>query len=117
MNDCVYSTDTGTIKSDSTDCTTIKNAKRLENVLKEVSDVSGDKKCRDLDITRATCNSLGRKDPFTLSQKYMEQHPELCWENIIQVLCNDFDHHKLAKDVKDKYGVPEQVYKEHCEKK
>ena len=117
MNDCVYSTDTGTIKSDSTDCTTIKNAKKLEYVLKEVSGVPGDRMCSDLHITRTTCNSLGRKDVFTLSQKYMEQHIELCWENIIQVLCNDFELYKLAKDVKDEYGVPEQVYKEHCKRK
>ena len=117
MNDCGNSTDNGTIKLDSTDCTTIKNAKRLEYVLKEVSGVPGDRMCSDLDITRGTCNSMGRKDVFTLSQKYMEQHPEPCWENIIQVLCNDFDHHKLAKDVKDKYGVPEQVYKEYCKRK
>ena len=117
MNHCVYFTDTGTIKSDSTDCTTIKNAKKLENVLKEVSGVLGDRMCSDLGITPATCNSIGIKDAFTLSQKYMEQHPEPCWENIIQVLCDDFDHYKQAKDVKDKYGVPEQVYKEHCEKK
>ena len=108
------STDTCTAKSDCTDCTTIESAKKLENILKELSAVPYDKMCRDLDITSATCNSMNRKDAFTLSQKYMEHHPEPCWENIIIVLCEDFEHYTLARTVKDKHGVPEQVYKEHC---
>ena len=71
--------------------------------------------CSDLDIS--TCNNMDRKDVFTLSQKYMKQHPEPCWENIIKMLCDDFEHYTLARTVKDKYGVPEQVYKEHCTRK
>ena len=117
MSDYIYSTDTCTAKSDCTDCTTIESAKKLENVLKEVSTVPYDKMCRDLNITSATCNGMETKNPFILSQKYLEQHPEPCWENVIKMLCNDFEHYKLAKGVKDEYGVPEQVYKEHCTRK
>ena len=68
------------------DVFTLVSAKELENVLNEVSGVQYNKICRELDIKIGTCNSLGRKDAFTLSQKCTEQHPEPCWENIIQVL-------------------------------
>ena len=88
LNDCVYFTDTSHIKSDSTDCTRIESAKKLENVLKEVR-ISGDKMCRDLGIT--SCNSMDRKDAATLSQNYMEQHPEPCLEDITEMLCEDFE--------------------------
>jgi len=69
-------TDTDSIGSESTGCTEIESDKVLENVLKEVRWVTHDKMCRDLDITRATCNPMtDRLDPFILSQKYREQHP------------------------------------------
>ena len=89
--------------------------KHLEKVLKEVGGVNPDKMCLDLKIKSGTCNTIDKKDMFTLSRKYMEQNPDQCWENIIMILCEDFDQPTLAETVCVKYGVPKHAYSKYCE--
>ena len=97
------------------DCTKITGRKELEKVLEEISDTHPDKICSDLKIKSGTCNTIERKDMFTLSRKYMEQNPDPCWEDIIKILCEDFYQLALAKRVLTKYRVPVHVYSLYCQ--
>ncbi len=96
-------------------CTAIKSHKDLQNVLKKVSGVDTDRMCVDLKIATGTCNTLEKKNVFTLSREFMEQDPDHhCWEFIIQVLCEDFEKSALARKVQRKYNVSEDIYKHFC---
>lgn len=99
----------------STVCTEIKSNKDLEKVLGEVT-VPLDEICRDLDLHEDTCSDLANTKTLrmdTMAVKYMDQNPKACWEKVVHNLCKDFDNEKLAKEVADKYHVPE--YTKYCQ--
>ena len=61
----------------------------------------------------AGCNQLdndGHLTPFYLAERYLDQMPEPCWEDIVILLCSVFKERSLAKRVADKHAVEYQQY-------
>ena len=98
-------------------CTPIKSSADLKQVLKKVpvTVISPEELCAHLDFKAGTCVRMKEKTSSSLSQKYMEQHPNPCWEHIVKVFCEEFYMHKIAYNVCKKYGVPDAVYSKYCE--
>ena len=97
-------------------CTPIKCNEDLNKVLEKVpvTIVSREEMCAHLNFKPGTCVKIKEKTSFTLSLKYMEQHPNPCWEHIVKVFCEEFYMHKVAYDFCKKYGVPDSTYSKYC---
>ena len=61
------------------------------------------------------CNALKYGDElkhFNLAKHYLDQNPEACWEDIVEVLC-ELTHRTPAERVAREQGVD---YLKHCPK-
>ena len=75
----------------------------LEKYLNEISDYANNNMriCKRLQLKN--CNQLATKQltPFVLAEEYLSQTAEPCWEDIVRMLCKDFNERNLAKRVAD----------------
>ncbi len=99
-------------------CTEIKQQKDLEKVLADSSIKLG-KMCSDLGIMQGSCIELVNDQnliPNGIAQKYFQQNPSRCWENIIKVVCEDFRDPALAMNniVKEDHEATRPAYNKYC---
>ena len=73
-------------------CTPIKSSADLKQVLKKVpvTIISPEELCAHLNFKTGTCVRRKEKTSSSLSQKYMEQHPNPCWEHIVKYSVRSF---------------------------
>lgn len=89
-----------------------QHSKDLVKYLNE-ADVAPDKLCHYLELEN--CIVLKHEDklkPFNLAKSYLEQKPGACWEEIVNLFCEDFKLRLLGLKIADDYKVDTR----HCPK-
>ena len=88
----------------------------LEEYLTTIPDYSNSnmKICKRLNLS--DCNSLAAAmhlTSFYLAEGYLDQKAEPCWEDIVRMICKEFNQKRLAKRVADEH-MNGADYKQYC---
>ena len=88
----------------------------MGRILEKVG-LSYEKTCSDMGMSDNTCSKLFGGDRKgleynTIAVEYLEQNPKACWEDIIQILCQNFKHMRLARQAATKFNV--RNYEQYC---
>ena len=70
------------------------------------------KLCKYLELKKCNIlNSRNQLDAFYLAQAFIEEKPQACWEDLVELFCSHFLKNKLAYEVAMKTDVD---YSRHC---